>query len=415
MKRSKPSPDTAGRRSTAVDVVSVVGARPQFVKAAELGRALVDRGLSDLLVHTGQHYDHRMSGRLFQELDLREPDVNLRIGSGSHGEQTGKMLTALESVLQPLPGPPVVVLYGDTNSTLAGAICAAKLGMPIAHVEAGLRSYRKHMPEEINRVVCDSLATLLFCPTPTAVANLAAEGITQGVFVTGDVMCDAVLRQLPKALTTALGRHLQGALHKGAEAPDGAREPVLGLDVNQTVSSEWPTGIPLPSPGGYRIATIHRASNTDDPLVLGTLLEAIADPACPAYLPLHPRTRDRIDAFGLDVGGQGLFLIPPVSYLEMLALVSHARQVLTDSGGLQKEAMLLGTPCVTLRAETEWKETVELGWNVLCANDPGRIRDAMATPRPHGPPPKPYGDGTASIRIATHIEALLQTQYQSDL
>ncbi len=357
-----------GKISTA-QVVTIVGARPQFVKAAELSVALAQAGIAEFMVHTGQHYDRNMSAIFFEALDLQEPDVNLEIGSGHHGAQTGAMLTAIEALLlraKESGARPLVLLYGDTNSTLAGALAAAKIGLPIAHVEAGLRSFRRDMPEEINRVLTDRLSTALYCPTRLAVDNLAEEGITHGVFMTGDVMCDAVIRQHAAAGTT------------------------------------------LPRPEGpYRLATLHRASNTDDPVVLQRILDSIADPNCPAHLPLHPRTRARIQQFGTRVPDRGLVLRDPVGYREMLALVASATQVLTDSGGLQKEALMLGTPCITLREETEWVETVSLGWNVLVGSDPACITHAMQHHCPGGDPPRPYGDGNAAARIVSHLRTII--------
>lgn len=348
-------------------VVSVVGARPQFVKAAEVSRALRLAGVSEYLVHTGQHYDREMSAIFFEALDLREPDSNLGVGSGTHGAQTAAMLTGVEALLLAAVAAgqrPVVLVYGDTNSTLAAALAASKLGLPIAHVEAGLRSFRRDMPEEINRILTDRLSAALYCPTRLAVDNLEEEGIREGVHLTGDVMCDAVARQF------AASQHL--------DLPDGP----------------------------YRLATIHRASNTDDAATLQRLVDAVADPECPTVLPLHPRTRARMAQFGTRVPPRGIRLTQPVGYREMLRLVGGARQVLTDSGGLQKEALLLGTPCVTLREETEWVETVTLGWNVLVGADPDRIRHAMTHHRPAGDPPRPYGDGHAAERIALHLHAL---------
>lgn len=344
-------------------IVSVVGARPQFVKAAEVSRALVDAGIAEFLVHTGQHYDHEMSAVFFEALELGEPDLNLGVGSGSHGAQTGSMLAGIEAILQDCIAAgnrPVVLVYGDTNSTLAGALAAIKLHLPIAHVEAGLRSFRMEMPEEVNRILTDRISTALYCPTQLAVDNLAAEGVRDGVFMTGDVMCDAVRRQF------------------AAAGPGPERAP-------------------------YRLATVHRASNTDDADTLQALLEAIADPDCPTILPLHPRTRARMKQFDTRVPARGLEIVAPVGYREMLQLVAGARQVLTDSGGLQKEALMLGTPCITLRNETEWVETVELGWNTLVGADPNKIQTAMAAHFPTGDPPEPYGDGRAAVRIAEHL------------
>ncbi len=388
----------AGKFDQGVDVITVVGTRPQLVKASEISLALEAIGVRELLVHTGQHYDHNMSAGFSEALGLRPPDLNLHIGGGPHGWQTGQMLDRLEAImLAALPARPRVLVYGDCNSTLAAALAAAKLGLPVDHVEAGLRSFQRDMPEEINRVLTDRLSALLFCPTQAAVEHLAREGLTEGVHLTGDVMCDAVERQIQLALfIDPLGRHLSG---KGTD-PDAVRAD-LG------VSGE----VALPQAGAYRVATIHRASNTDDPATLQRLLDCIAgDPERPTWLLLHPRTRARIEAFGLTLPAQGLILAPPAGYRVTLALVRFAHQLLTDSGGLQKEALMLGTPCVTLRAETEWVETVQAGWNTLVGADPDLIKAAMDASPPQGPPPRLYGDGRAAHRIAALIKGAVAAQ-----
>jgi UDP-GlcNAc3NAcA epimerase len=344
-------------------VLTVVGARPQFVKLAPLSRAL-RRRLREVLVHTGQHYDHDMSDAFFSELALPVPDRHLGIGSGAHGRMTGRMLESLEEVVRE-ERPRLVVVLGDTNSTLAGALAAAKLGVPVAHVEAGLRSYDMGMPEEINRRLTDHVSELLFCPTATAVRNLAREGITRGVHRTGDVMADAVRSHLARARRR--------------------RRPLEGL-----------------VPRSYYLATVHRQENVDDPARLSALFEALAALPHPVVVPLHPRTRRRLEAARLRPRG-AVRIVPPQPYLAMLRLQSEARAVLTDSGGVQKEAYLLGTPCVTLRERTEWVETLGGGANRLAGTDPDRIARAVAAlerRRPRWDPRRTFGDGTAAERIA---------------
>jgi UDP-GlcNAc3NAcA epimerase len=348
-------------------IVSVVGARPQFIKAAPVGRALEKAGIEEVLLHTGQHYDPGMSEVFFRELGLREPQYNLGVGSGSHAAQTAAMLVGIEEVLVS-ERPDVVLIYGDTNSTLAGALAAAKLDMSVAHVEAGLRSYNRAMPEEINRVVADSLSSLLFCPTDVARANLAREGITKGVHVVGDVMYDAVLWAIERLDDSVLSR--------------------LAL-----------------RPGEYLLATVHRASNTDDLANLSAIVSALNGIGEPIVFPVHPRTHKAMQAAGVELA-TNVMAIEPVSYLEMLALEKHARVILTDSGGVQKEAFWFGVPCVTLRGETEWVETVENGWNTLVGTDPERILNAVKKPRPSEEPPKLYGDGRAADRIASELSVV---------
>ena len=357
-------------------IVTVVGARPQFVKAAPLCRAL-RRRFREVLVHTGQHYDAEMSAAFFDELAIPEPDYNLGIGSGSHGRMTGRMLEALEGVLRQVE-PVMVVVLGDTNSTLAGALAAAKLGIPVAHVEAGLRSFDARMPEEINRRLTDHVSALLLCPTPTAVANLKAEGITRGVHRVGDVMMDAVLQNLERAR-----RRVPGASRRA-----------------------------LPEPRSYYLATLHRQENVDDAYRLRSIMGALSELPHPTLMPLHPRTRKRLRGTGFH-GRDAVTLRSPASYLEMLLLVRGARAVLTDSGGLQKEAFILGTPCVTLRETTEWVETVEAGANRLVGADARRIVRAVRAVERR---PKRvrsgrlYGDGHAAERIAGLIDRFLRAR-----
>ena len=323
-------------------VVTIVGARPQFIKAAPLCRALRQAGIQEFFVHTGQHYDDAMSSVFFRDLELPEPDINLNIGSDSHGKQTGRMLIGIEEVLQK-ENPDWVVVYGDTNSTLAGALAAVKLHIPVAHVEAGLRSFNKAMPEEHNRVVTDHVSTLLFCPTQTAVKNLEKEGIVEGVHLVGDVMYDSLLHNLKLAEERS---HIIEQLQL--------------------------------QPKRYALTTVHRAENTDNPERLRSIFAAfaqIADSGLPVIIPLHPRTRKQLAALDeIDVGK--LRLIEPVSYLDMLQLEKYAQVILTDSGGVQKEAYWVETPCVTLRDETEWVELVEYGYNQLASTQREKIFEA---------------------------------------
>lgn len=347
-------------------VVTIVGARPQFIKAGPFSRAIRQRH-EEILVHTGQHYDAQMSDVFFDELKLPRPDYHLGVGSGTHGAQTGQMLQRIEEVLQRVT-PDRVVVYGDTNSTVAGALAAVKLHIPVAHVEAGLRSFNRAMPEEINRVITDHVSSYLFAPTETAVGNLAREGVTAGVSMTGDIMADALLANAGIA----------------REQSDALRRLVLEA-------------------GGYVLATVHRPSNTDDPNVLAEIIDALMLLHEPVILPLHPRTRAALMGTDIEVEPP-VRIIEPVGYLDMLALQAGARMVLTDSGGVQKESYLLGTPCVTLRDETEWVETLEGGWNVLAGADTERILAAARRPRPQGDPPPVFGDGHAAERMAQALE-----------
>lgn len=345
-------------------VLTVVGARPQFIKAAPVSRALRRMG-REVLVHTGQHYDAAMSDIFFTELELPAPDYHLGVGSGSHGAQTGQMLTHLEAVME-RERPDWVLVYGDTNSTLAGALAATKLHLPVAHVEAGLRSYNRQMPEEINRVVTDHVSTLLLCPTDTAVVNLAREGITVGVHQVGDVMYDATLQLAPLARDRS------------------ALTQRLGLRA-----------------GEYILLTVHRADNTDSPERLGAILRTVAAAGLPVVFPVHPRTRTRLATHGLEpLLDSPLQAIEPVSYLNMLALEQGAAVIVTDSGGVQKEAFMFGVPCITCRTETEWTETVTAGANVLVGADPERLAAALVSPSRPQPAADFYGDGRAAERIA---------------
>jgi len=325
-------------------IVTIVGARPQFVKAAVISCEMARRGgLHEVLVHTGQHYDNNMSGVFFEEMNIPRPAHLLEVGSKSHGVMTGRMLEKVEGVLC-VEKPDIVLVYGDTNSTLAGALAAVKLHIPVAHIEAGLRSFNKRMPEEINRVLTDNMSSLLFCPTGTALENLANEGIIHGVHHVGDVMYDAALTY--------------GALAE-------KKSTVLA---NLDLESK-----------SYSLATVHRAENTDYPERLESIIAAFVELATsrsPLVLPLHPRTAACIERQGLGpliASNPGVRLVEPVSFLDMVMLEKHAKVILTDSGGVQKEAYFHGVPCVTLRDETEWVETVDAGWNTIASADKTRI------------------------------------------
>jgi len=356
-------------------LVDIVGCRPQFIKVAPILQAVArynkmhcNSSVIEVLVHTGQHYDYEMSQVFFDELDLKSPDYHLGVGSGTHGHQTGEMLKRIEEVLIK-EKPDLVMVYGDTNTTLAGALAAAKLHIPVAHVEAGLRSFNRQLPEEINRVLTDHLSSLLFCPTDTAVRNLAREGITQGVHKVGDVMYDVAL---------------------------------WGLEIAERKSTILETlGV---DPGNYLLVTIHRPGNTDDPRNLSAIVSALNDVAETVIFPAHPRTQKALKQWGLHPNSN-VRLIEPVSYLDMLMLEKNARMILTDSGGVQKEAYILGVPCVTLREETEWVETVEAGWNILVGANRERIVEAVRNFQPTGERPPLFGDGNASRRI---VEILTQ-------
>jgi UDP-GlcNAc3NAcA epimerase len=349
-----------------VKVVCVVGARPQFIKAAAVSRAL-RRGHREVLVHTGQHYDENLSDVFFAELDIPPPDYNLEVGSASHARQTAAMLERLEEVLL-TERPDWVLVYGDTNSTLAGALAAAQAGLRLAHVEAGLRSHNRSMPEELNRVLADRCADLLLCPTETAVGNLAREGICEGVCLVGDVMYDSLLWWQART---------------EGETPVVDR---LGLSL-----------------GGYALATVHRPANADDARNLSSILEGLGALTEPVVFPAHPRTQKAMTGAALAVPAN-VRVVEPVGYGDMLALEKHARCVLTDSGGVQKEAYLLGVPCVTLREETEWPETLAGGWNVLAGADTARIVEAAGRPAPEEPPAPHFGDGHAAEKIVRALE-----------
>jgi len=375
-------------------IVTVVGARPQFIKAAAVSRVIqafnqkhrLKKEFQEILVHTGQHYDYLMDRVFFEELRLPNPDYYLGIGSGSHARQTGMMLEPIETVLQK-EKPKVVIVYGDTNSTLAGALAAAKLNIPVAHVEAGLRSYNRTMPEELNRILTDHLSTFLFCPTNQAVKNLSKEGIKDGktnvVKKVGDVMYDSILfySDLAEKKSTILQD--------------------LDLLLPKTLNSKLITH-------NYYLATLHRAENTDNPNTLKSILSALNEIAkdVPVILPLHPRTKKMIKANRLFSEAQGIKLTDPVPYLDMLKLEKNAKAILTDSGGVQKEAYWFGVPCFTLRDETEWVETIHSGWNILVGTVKKRIVEEVKEREGRKKPPKKreiFGDGKASEKIVQTI------------
>jgi UDP-N-acetylglucosamine 2-epimerase (non-hydrolysing)/UDP-GlcNAc3NAcA epimerase len=352
-----------------VRLLTVVGNRPQFVKAAAVSRKLRAEH-EEVLLHTGQHHDDALSAVFFRELDLPAPERQLGIAGGTNTSQTARMLAALEPVLASV-APDAVLVYGDTNSTLAGALCAAQAGVPLAHVEAGMRSFDRAMPEEVNRVMADHLSTLLLCSSQVAVDNLRREGVGGRVKLVGDVMVDVALEVQPRVR--------------------GRIDVLEAYGVN---------------PGEFVLVTAHRPGNVDAPDRLRALVELLEALPLPAVFPVHPRTRARLaEAGALDRLALRLLLTEPLGYLELTALLCNARAVLTDSGGLQKEAYLAGVPCITLRSTTEWTETVQLGWNVLVDLDRDAVLAALARGLPDERPPL-YGDGRAAERIVAALGGL---------
>jgi UDP-N-acetylglucosamine 2-epimerase len=352
-----------------VRLITIVGNRPQFIKAAAVSRRLRERH-EEVLVHTGQHYDDELSAIFFRELDLPAPDRELGVGSAPHALQLSQIMLAVEPLARELE-PTLGLVYGDTNSTLGGALACAKLGLPVAHVEAGMRSFDHTMPEERNRILTDHLSQLLLCSTPAAVENLGAEGIGEGVHLVGDVMADLTLTMSPVA-----------------EERSDARAR-LGLEL-----------------GAYLLVTAHRAGNVDNEDALARLVEVLEALPLPAVFPVHPRTRARLEATGglaRLAAVDDLAIVPPLGYLDFLQLLSGAAAVLTDSGGVQKEAYLLRVPCLTLRETTEWVETVELGWNRLVGLDRERVLEALRDLDPPADHPELYGGGHAAEAVVDAI------------
>jgi UDP-GlcNAc3NAcA epimerase len=374
-----------GAKLKPIKIISIVGARPQFIKAMMVSRAIKHHNkqkaqpqLTEILIHTGQHYDYEMSQIFFDKMKIAAPHYQLGIGSGTHAEMIGRMLPKIEEVVLQ-EQPDWTLIYGDTNSTLAGAMVAAKLNIPVAHVEAGLRSYNRRMPEEINRVLTDRISNILFCPTETALKNLAKEGITDGVYKVGDVMNDAFLTYKKKAVQKS--KILQA----------------LNL-----------------RPAHYYLATVHRQENTDDPERLRNIFSAfeqLAKKDHPFVIPLHPRTRGALRSQGINLKKNShVRLILPLNYLDMIALELQAAMIFTDSGGMQKEAFFARVPCITLRDETEWVETVEAGWNFLTGARKESILRAFANANKPGKtaPSDQYGKGNASQLI---LEAIIASSH----
>lgn len=353
-------------------ICTVIGARPQFVKAAVVSAEFAKhKSIDEVIIHTGQHYDPGMSDIFFRELNVPHEKYNLEIGSGSHGVQTGKMLASIEKVLQD-EAPDYVLIYGDTNSTLAGALCSSKLHIPIAHIEAGMRSFNKKMPEEINRIIADHLSTINFCSTKTAIGNLKRENLSKTGVLVGDVMFDCSL--------------------KFAELAEKRYDPFAKFAVERN---------------NYALLTCHRAENTDHKKCLSEIVKAVnkISEKMPVLYPVHPRTRKFLKEYGLSFSGN-VRLVPPVGYLEMILLENHASFILTDSGGVQKEAFFYRVPCITMREETEWIETAELGWNRITGADSKKITAAFADfakNKPAKTSARPYGNGDAAAKITKVI------------
>ncbi|PID97944.1 MAG: UDP-N-acetylglucosamine 2-epimerase (non-hydrolyzing) [Actinobacteria bacterium] len=345
-------------------VMSVVGARPQFVKLAAIDKAFRNDSIHHTIVHTGQHYDPLLSDVFFEDLGISAPDIHLGVGSGSHGKQTGAMLAALDDVLAN-NRPDWVLVYGDTNSTVAAALAAVKMHIPVAHLEAGLRSFNRRMPEEHNRVLTDHAADLLLAPTQVAADHLATEGLSDRTVIVGDVMTDILLDV--------------------RDSVAGSPSPIM-------------EELALPE-GGYHLATIHRPDNTDDAQRLELLFDSLARVSQPVVLLAHPRLVAKCKEHGIEINRGNLVVHSPLAYPELIASALHARSIITDSGGLQKEAFLLRVPATTVRPETEWVETVELGWNVLAQPGPDLVK-AVERPRPADTHATPYGDGHAARTVA---------------
>lgn len=348
-------------------IIHIVGARPQFIKATMVSRAWKSSD-DEYLLHTGQHYNTKMSRLFFDELKLKKPDINLGVGSGNHAEQTSKMLMGIDQSLKDIQ-PDHVITYGDTNSTLAGALAASKCEISLSHVEAGLRSYNRSMPEEINRLVSDHVSNLLFCPTKEAVRNLSTEGIKDGVHLVGDVMADALFsfREIAKKKSKILEK----------------------LDLQKKK---------------YVLLTVHRSGNVDNEQNLSQIIDGLQRIDQTIILPIHPRTKKMVEVFGLTFP-ENIRVIDPVGYLDMLTLEENSECILTDSGGVQKEAYLLGVRCITLREETEWVETVNVGWNILAGANQEKISSSFYDFNPAGDRPQIYGNGDAADKIVRVIKS----------
>lgn len=356
-------------------IISVVGARPQFIKAAQLSKAIVKSGHIEKIIHTGQHYDNNMSSYFFIQLDMPFPDYNLNVGSASDGEQTALMLSRIEKVLQK-EKPRVVIVYGDTNSTLAGALAACKLHIPVAHVEAGVRCYKRDMPEEINRVLTDHTAEILFCPTQTAVENLRREGIEKHVYLVGDIMYESMINHIE------LARKRSNILSEICVTPQR-----------------------------YYLATIHRAENTGSYNSMREIMDALISLDLPVVFPIHPRAKKMLNKFKLQVDDKAqLKIVPPVTYFDMLILEENAKAILTDSGGVQREAWLLHKPCLILRSETEWVETIEGNGAILVGSNKwkiiGTIKHLENFKAKKGKR-NVYGDGNTSEKIVRTLSKII--------
>lgn len=347
-------------------ILTVIGARPQFIKAAPVSRALRNSN-EEIIIHTGQHYDENMSKIFFDELSIPRPDYNLNIGSGNHGYQTGMMLLKIEEILLN-ENPDALLVYGDTNSTLAGALAASKQLVPVIHIEAGLRSFNMAMPEEQNRILTDHISRVLFCPTQTAVNNLNREGIFKGIYNIGDVMLDATL-------------YFKDAADKTSNILS-----YIGYEDK-----------------AFALATIHRAENTNSKERLSNIIEALSISGMDIILPLHPRTKKYMEEYGI-IPGKNVLIIEPVGYLDMIKLEANSSRIITDSGGVQKEAYFLKKPCITLRDETEWVETVENGWNILAGSNRDKIIEAINNFNPSHEQKDVFGDGKASYHIAEVLD-----------
>jgi UDP-N-acetylglucosamine 2-epimerase len=346
-------------------IITIVGARPQFIKASPVSKQ-IRKNHKEILVHTGQHYDHNMSKNFFDELEIPEPDYNLGINSGSQQEQIGRMIIEISKIILK-EKPNLVMVYGDTNSTLAGAIATNKANVKLVHIEAGLRSFDKSIPEEVNRILVSHCSDLLLCPTKVAVKNLENEGVKSKIFNIGDVMYDTILEFEKK----------------------GKIEILEKLQIK---------------PKNYILATVHRQSNTDKKENLKEILKAFKGSEEKIVFPIHPRTKKSLKKHNLSVQHQNILTIDPVSYLEMIVLQKNAKKIITDSGGIQKEAFFLGTPCITLRENTEWTETVENGWNILVGTDKEKILNAIKNFNPAQERKNHYGDGKAAEKICKILE-----------